>query len=139
MDYWTKFFEYLDNNDTPFNPRKPQPRHWYDLPIGNSLCHISLTMNSRKNALFNYIYIDDDKELFDYLSSQKDEIEKEMGITLDWKRLNNKKASIIEIKHDNIDPLNEENWDRMIKIHIRDAEKFYFTFKDRVKEYMNKE
>lgn len=96
-------------------------------------------MNSRKNALFNYIYIDDDKELFDYLSSQKDEIEKEMGITLDWKRLNNKKASIIEIKHDNIDPLNEENWDRMIKIPIGDAEKFYFTFKDRVKEYMNKE
>lgn len=139
LDYWTKFFEYLDNNDTPFNPRKPQPRHWYDLPIGNSLCHISLTMNSRKNALFNYIYIDNDKELFDYLSSQKDEIEKEMGITLDWKRLNNKKASIIEIKHDNIDPLNEENWDRMIKIHIGDAEKFYFTFKDRVKEYMNKE
>ena len=50
-----------------------------------------------------------DKNLFDYLYSQKEEIQKEMGIKLDWKCLDNKKASKIEIKHENIDSLNKEN------------------------------
>ena len=139
LEYWTKFSEYLDNYDTPFNSRKPQPQHWYDLPLGSSLCHISITMNSSKECLFSHIYIDNDKNLFDYLYSQKEEIEDEMGTKLDWKRLDNKKASKIEIKHENIDSLNKENWDKMIEIHIKDAENFYKSFKDRVKEYVNEE
>ena len=139
LDYWTKFSEYLDNNDTLFNSRKPQPQHWYDLPIGSSLCHISLTISSGKKCLLSHIYIDNDKDLFDYLYSQKEDIGKEMGISLDWKRLDNKKASKIEIKHENIDPLNQDNWDKMIKMQIGDANKFYQVFKERIKEYANDE
>jgi len=137
LDYWTKFSEFLDNNDTPFNSRKPQPQHWYDLPIGSSLCHISLTMSSGKKCLFSHIYIDNDKDLFDYLYSQKEDIENEMGINLDWKRLDGKKASKIEIKHENMNPLNQDNWDKMIKLHVGDAKRFYHSFKDRVREYTN--
>lgn len=139
LEYWTKFSEYLDSNDTPFNSRKPQPHHWYNLPIGSSLCKISLTTNSVKKSISSALHIKEDKNLYDYLYNQKEEIENEMNTKLEWKRLDDKKISIIEINHNNINPSNEDNWDEMIKMHIGDAKKFYYTFKDRVKEYANEE
>lgn len=70
---------------------------------------------------------------------KKDEIEDEIGISLNWKRLDDKKASKIEIDHENIDTLNKDNWENMIETHIEDAKKLYYVFKDRVKEYVNEE
>ncbi len=43
------------------------------------------------------VYINDNKELFDSLYSNKDEIEKKLGLELIWDRLNGKKAA--RIKH----------------------------------------
>jgi uncharacterized protein DUF4268 len=49
----------------------------------------------------NHLYhksISDDKDLFDFLLAKKDEIEKELGIKLDWQRLPEEtKASRIKI------------------------------------------
>ena len=39
------------------------------------------------------VYINDNKELFDSLYSNKDEIEKKLGLELIWDRLNGKKSS----------------------------------------------
>lgn len=139
LEYWTKLSEYIDNNNTPFNSRKPQPHHWYPLQMGSSLCHISLIIASNKKSINTHVYINDDKDLFDYLYSKKDEIEEEIGVSLNWKRLDDKKASKIEIDHESIDTLNKNNWENMIETHIGDAKKLYYVFKDRVKDYVNEE
>ena len=41
------------------------------------------------------LYITDNKELFDKLFEKKDIIEKDLGFKLDWRRLDNSKASRI--------------------------------------------
>ena len=85
-----------------------------------------------------HVYINDDKNLFDYLYSNKEEIEDEMNMSLDWKRLDDKKASKIEITHENIDILDQYNWDKMKKMHINDAKKLYSVFNPLINDYVQK-
>lgn len=54
-----------------------------------------------------------------------------MGQPLHWDIKDNRKVTKIKISHD-IDPMDKSNWDRMVKIHLDDAEKIYHVFKDRL-------
>ena len=64
LDFWNKFKEYMQNSNTKLKLRKPRPQHWYDISIGSSEAHISLTTNSQKKLLSCEIYISDSKELY---------------------------------------------------------------------------
>lgn len=133
-NYWTNISEEINNNYPIFNPRKPNPQHWYDLAIGSSLAHISLTINTRKNVIKSSIWIPDNKSLFDYLYGFKDEIEDECGLNLIWERLEENKSSRIElIKEININV--EDNWREAIKWQLDMAEKLYTAFSDRIKKF----
>lgn len=52
-------------------------------------------MVNKTNSIGVEIYINDNKELFDKLNAISDIIENELGFTMDWQRLDNKKASRI--------------------------------------------
>lgn len=79
-NYWAKVKDEIDKNYPIFNSRKPQGQNWYDLAIGSSLAHISLTINTQKSEVKSHIWIDDSKSLFDYLFDLKDEIENSIGV-----------------------------------------------------------
>lgn len=132
--YWAKLSEEIDNNYPKFNSRKPNGQHWYNLAIGTSLANISLTINTQKDEIKSSIEIKNNKELFDYLFSEKEEIETIINEKLKWRRLDNKKASFIEISSD-FDINDENNWSNAIKWHLNMASKLYDTFADRIKEY----
>lgn len=132
--YWAKLSEEIDNNYPKFNSRKPQGQHWYDLAIGTSLAFISLTINTQKNEIKSNITISDNKSLFDYLHDDKDKIEDIVGEELTWRRLDNRKSSIIEIGIGfNIN--NEGEWHTAIKWHLDMASKLYDAFSDRIKKF----
>lgn len=84
LDFWTKFKNYVRQNDTQIRLQTPRPQHWFDVSMGSSECHIGLTVNSRENTLGCEIWIGNNKELFHYLQDHKAEIEKEIGEAANW-------------------------------------------------------
>ena len=54
------------------------------------------------------------KNLFDYLYSNKEDIEKAYGDNLYWERLDDKKMSRISYRLENVSIFNKEDWDTMI-------------------------
>ena len=97
LDFWSKFKEYVQDNDGKIKLRKAYPQHWYDISFGFSNAHIALTVNSQSSQMACEIYIPDSKQLFACLFSKKEDIEKELSESLVWEELPEKKASRIKL------------------------------------------
>lgn len=95
VEFWNQFNNVLVERGKPFNVRKATTDHWYNVAIGTSDAHIDITLVNKDSVIGVELYITDNKELFDKLYQKKDEIETDLGLKLDWRRLNNSKASRI--------------------------------------------
>ena len=95
QEFWTQFNEVLDSRGKPFNKRKATTDHWYSVGIGSSRCYISIDLVNKQHKMRIGFWIPNDKSLFDSLLENKNEIEQSVGQTLDWDRLEGKKASVI--------------------------------------------
>jgi len=84
FEFWTKFKNYVKEKDTKIRLQTPRYQGWYDVSMGSSDAHIALTVNSIKDLVACEIYINRNKSLFNFLSEQKDEIEKEIGEEAKW-------------------------------------------------------
>ena len=87
VDYWQAFNDFTSTKSDflkIFKLRKPQPQHWYDLSVGSSIYHISLTANSQKKRLGVELYINNNKAVFEKFEASKSKIEQELGMTLEW-------------------------------------------------------
>jgi len=127
LDFWNKFKSYSEDQKTKLKMRKAQPQHWYDISYGSSTSHISLTINTQTNQLGCEIYIPNSKTVFEYLKSQKENIEKEIGVTLEWMDLPEKKASRIKISS-NGDIEIEDKWNEYFAWMKSTAELFQKVF-----------
>ena len=132
-NYWTKLTEEIDRNYPMFNSRKPRSSNFYDMPLGSSLAHITLVINT-KSEIKCQIWIMDNKQLFDHLYESKDKIEEELGYELDWDRSDDYKSSFICIIN-NSDIRDESNWEKLITWQLTKASEFYTVFSDRVKNF----
>ncbi|ORU00082.1 hypothetical protein D081_1176 [Anaerovibrio sp. JC8] len=100
-EYWVAFQDYVFQNadfSKNFNRRKPSTDHWMDFTIGSSAYHLAVLQIQKRNELDVEIYINDDKSLFYTLFKNKEQIEQEIGMELEWLELPNKKASRVLIK-----------------------------------------
>lgn len=130
-EYWSAFNNYAYNNTmfaNEFKKRKPSTDHWMTLGVGVAGQHIALLQIRKYNHVLVEWYIDDDKEMFKKLYSYKNEIEKEIGISLEWNELPEKKASRI-IAYIDADFTNKENWNYQFEWMMNTAVKFKKAFK----------
>ena len=95
VEFWNQFNNVLIERGKPFNVRKATTDHWYNVAIGTSDAHIAITLINKDSVIGVELYITDNKELFDKLYQKKEDIENDLGFKLDWRRLNNSKASRI--------------------------------------------
>lgn len=95
LAFWTMFNEVVTAMGKPFNVRKATKNQWYNVTIGSSEATLSINLLNKDGCVTVELYIDHSKELFEKLHGQKDEIESLLGLELDWRRLDNKKASRI--------------------------------------------
>lgn len=111
-EYWQLFQEYAFKNPDfakAFHRRKPSTDHWLTFAVGVSSCKISVAQIKKRNEINAELLIDDDKELFDVLYSNKEQIEKESELNFDWRKMPEKKASRIVITR-SVNLAEKEEW-----------------------------
>lgn len=133
LEFWNQFNNVLVERGKPFNVRKATTDHWYNVAIGTSDAHIDITLVNKDSVIGVELYITDNKKFFDKLYQRKDEIENDLGFKLDWRRLNNSKASRIVtfIKGLNFD--DHSNYNELINKTIDLA----VLMRDTFKKYIN--
>ena len=87
LTFWNMLNDEIVAHGKPFNVRKATTDHWYDVAIGNSNCHLSITLVNSESFIGLELYIDKNKDLFDALYKYKDDIESETDMAFDWQRL----------------------------------------------------
>ena len=133
LEFWNQFNNVLVERGKPFNVRKATTDHWYNVAIGTSDAHIDITLVNKDSVIGVELYITDNKEFFDKLYQRKDEIENDLGFKLDWRRLNNSKASriVTYIRGLNFD--DHSNYNELINKTIDLA----VLMRDTFKKYIN--
>lgn len=115
LDFWSKFNDVLTERGKPFNKRKPTIKHWYDISIGSSMCHLSIALINKKNKIKVLVWISDPtKKQFDALFAHKDEIEVSTSHKYEWNRNNIKKASNISTYIPGLDFEHQDNYKNLM-------------------------
>lgn len=131
LNFWMEFNRVITESGRPFNVRKATTDHWYDVAIGTSEAHISITLVNKDGSIGVELYVRDNKDLFDHIFEHKDEIESKLGFSMHWERLDDKKTSRIKSyipglnfnKQGNYSELMNQVIERVVK--IRDVFKGY--------------
>lgn len=129
IEFWSQFNDVVIERGKPFNTRKPTTDHWYNIAIGTSEAHIDITLVNKDSLIGVELYITNNKELFDKLYERKEDIENDLGFKLDWRRLDNSKASriVYRIKGLNFD--DHSNYNELMNKTIDLAVLMRDTFK----------
>lgn len=109
-----------------------------ELPLENGMmletvAHLGITLVNKENCIGIELYISDDKSIFDSLYAEKDSIEKELGLALDWQRLDGKKASRIVYRIPGLDFDDHSNYDTLMNEAIDKIIDFSKVFKKYMK------
>ena len=111
LEFWQQLRNFAAASKPPLKLRTPRAQHWYDVAIGRSDCHVTLTTLTAENQVGCEIYISNSKPLFNAFYSNREAIENQLGIdALSWQELPDKKASRIRAFHqfDFANPQREE-------------------------------
>lgn len=129
LNFWTEFNRVVTENGKPFNVRKATTDHWYDVAIGTSDAHISITLVNKDGTIGVELYIRDCKDLFDNLYEHKEEIENKLGFNMHWERLDDKKASRIKSYIPGLNFNKQGNYPELMNLVIERVVKVRDVFK----------
>ncbi len=118
FEFWSYFLDYTDGK-TPFRYKTPAGRFYRDVTgasIKNGLS-ISYYVTARDGTIGTYLYIsvgnrDENRDFFNLLYEHQQQIEKEIGDTLDW-RSDDAKACRIFYIHDGLNIKDKSQWEKI--------------------------
>lgn len=137
LKYWGLLKENIDSKKIFHKTLQLGEKSYYDLPFNNismNRAHIVFRRIIQKEEVKCEIYIEYDKDLFDYLYKQKEILESECNMAFNWISLDKFKHAKIEAVY-NIDTSEEYNWEESINWQINVAEKFNKKFLNRIKNF----
>lgn len=136
LEYWTEFHAALKKENGPISGnRKPQPQSWMAYSVGRTYFNLGTAMLRPKKQIRVELYIEGEnaKAFFNLLQQQEDEIKEELGYSLAWEELPNRRDSRIAYYLDNVNPEEKADWQRQhdwLAKHINDM---YRIFASRVR------
>ena len=126
--FWNQFNDLLAEKNYPINKRKATNRAWYDVSIGSSKTHITMELINKDGYIRLGLYMQDDKDWFDKLYSNKEQIEQELCFELEWQRECKSTVSRIYYNLYGLNFDNKDNYDvlmnQMIAIVVKMREVF---------------
>ena len=136
-EFWSAFCDYMSNNPSKlFKTQSPSRDHWMNIAIGRSHFHVALLINTRENKATVQMYMteDSDKIYFDALEKNREEAENAIGTKLEWRRLDGKKASTIDVYKLNCDFANSSKQQEVFVWYKDFTERFIKYFKPIIKK-----
>ena len=112
LKFWKALIEKLALDAPHIRPQKPRPQHWLNNSIGRAGFGLNFTVNTREDRLGVELWMPDEKakQHFANLLKQKNDIETQLGFSLDWQELPESKASRIAVWRQNSSLDDEELW-----------------------------
>ncbi|MBU2052618.1 MAG: DUF4268 domain-containing protein [Nanoarchaeota archaeon] len=139
-EFWGQLLEKINKKSNFFSRISPGIYHWVGTGAGKTGIGYNFVIFNNESGC--EIYLDRGKEYvnpninkkrFDQLVSFKEEIENKLGFSLNWERLDNKRASRIGVRFEDGGLRDKEKWgalqDRMIERMI----KIESIFKDHIR------
>jgi hypothetical protein len=136
MAYWSGFGTFMHDRGVPYRMPNPAPRdYWCNFGIGRSGFIVGGTAGFRDRKLGVEIYISHRaaKRAFDLLWAEREAIEAEIGETLDWQRMNDKKACRIAVYRTDLDPRDENERPRQYEWLLDLMQRFSHAFVNRIR------
>jgi len=120
-EFWAQFINAINKTNTMCSNISPTTDTWISIGLGMSGVTLYLIV-TRKYARCE-LYIsrgtkEENKKIFDYFFTQKDQIESDFGSGLVWERGEDKKTSRIKAQLDGVNVSNKEDWEKMNKFLI---------------------
>jgi len=135
--FWEKTLEAIQNSTCGlFSNINPSKDHWLSAGSGVRGCPYTLIFGMKEVRVELWLAgakLDDNKFLYDKLSTKKQDIEQAFGDELEWLRLEDKKSSRIQLSYA-CDGYNKENWSEMIEWLINHMIKLEKAFKTPLQE-----
>jgi hypothetical protein len=134
--FWTGLLERSQDKTQLFSNRTPSTDYW--LSTGSGKSGVEFIYLILKGGAGIELYIDagdyeKDKSIFDQLFAEKELIETDFGETLDWQRLNDKRASRIRKLWFGYGSINEpETWPELQDMLIEKMIKFDKALRNRI-------
>ena len=132
--YWALALEYLKSahaEDGAYKNVNTSKEYWINGYIG--IRGIHLTCYAKMSSASVEVVMEKadrelNKEAFNFLYSHKDEVEKQLGVALNWWRYDEGKSSYINYTVNGIGINDESSWTQMAKFHAEWSRKFYDVF-----------
>jgi hypothetical protein len=136
LAYWERFCALVDQTAKEIKSQTPRPRHWMNFAVGRSKFRLMTFANTRDRRVGVALVLTgpDAKAHFGLLQEQQEEIEDEIGTSLDWREMPDQKSSRIFLILDGTDPADREDWPRQHTWLVEKLRLFYRAFAPRVRE-----
>lgn len=134
QEYWAAFTEVLAQRTNRVRPTKPLPNSWINFAIGRAQINLGASVHAPQRRVRASIGLtgSNAKSHFYLLQEQKTEIERELGISLDWEELPHGKESRISLWLD-ADPMDRETWPAQHEWLANQLDALHRVFANRVK------
>lgn len=141
QEFWGKLLKAINEKTNMFQNLSPSKYHWLGTSIGIKGFGFNFVIS--KNYGRCEIYIDrgdfeENKYVFDLLLNRKEELEQEFGGTLEWERLDDKRASRIKYENPSFNVYEKTQWDDMIEFMTDGMIRLEKTFRNPLKEIQKK-
>ena len=122
-EFWEQFLNYANEKSKDFakffgRVKTPSKNHWKNFTIPNVDFYLCALQLRQKRLAEVEVYFDETTEMYHKFYAHKTEIEKEMGVTYEWRENPDKKASAIVEILPNVDFDNKEKWRDVFDFYI---------------------
>lgn len=131
LEYWETLQQLITDSGSKLKPQAPRPHSWMTITIGTRGAYSYLFMDTQRHRIGVRLKINSRKyrfAIFNFLKKQQETIESEIGCSLDWEELPDKKSSYVSLRLENSDPNIRENWAEQHQWMIEKAEAFSAVF-----------
>lgn len=141
LEFWKELLKEINKQPNSFQNCSPTKDNWvaagsgisgvtFNFVISNYYARTEVYMSRSSKEL--------NKLIFDELYSKKTEIEKVFGDSLQWERLDNKKACRIKHELNDVDYFNRDDWKKMIAFMVDSMQRLEKSFREPIQKLKTK-